>query len=166
VDAVDRKDKKIGTIAKDIAHSKGTIHRAAHVFVFNKKGEIFLQKRSKRKLLAPGLLDSSCAGHVLAGESYQKAAARELKEELGIKKAKAKFLFKSLFIKKTRTYHNREIIALFELDWNGKVKISSEASSGKWIMIAKLRKEIREKPGAFGSAFLKLFRKFLKLKKA
>ena len=34
--------------------------------------------------MAPGRWDSSCSGHVDAGEDYDFAAARELREELGL----------------------------------------------------------------------------------
>ncbi len=37
-----------------------------------------------KKDLCPGLWDSSCSGHLAAGEDYDAAAVRELKEELGI----------------------------------------------------------------------------------
>jgi 16S rRNA (adenine1518-N6/adenine1519-N6)-dimethyltransferase len=59
-------------------------HRAVHIFVFNGRGEVFLQKRSRSKDRHPLLWDSSTAGHVDAGEDYDTAAARELQEELGI----------------------------------------------------------------------------------
>ena len=43
-----------------------------------------LQRRSFAKDNCPGLLSSSCAGHVDSGEDYLTAAVRELGEELGI----------------------------------------------------------------------------------
>jgi len=55
-----------------------------HVLVFDAAGRVFLQKRSMKKDLCAGLWDSSCSGHLDAGEAYDAAAVRELKEEIGI----------------------------------------------------------------------------------
>jgi 16S rRNA (adenine1518-N6/adenine1519-N6)-dimethyltransferase len=59
-------------------------HRAVHILLFNQAGELFLQKRSHLKDRHPDVWDSSAAGHVDAGEEYDAAADRELKEELGV----------------------------------------------------------------------------------
>ena len=47
-------------------------------------GMILLQRRSMAKDLFPGWWDISVGGHVDAGESYDEAVVRELREELGI----------------------------------------------------------------------------------
>ena len=60
------------------------LHRAIHVFVFNKVGQLYLQRRSMAKDTAPGKWVSSCSGHVNSGEDYDKAAGRELIEEIGL----------------------------------------------------------------------------------
>jgi 16S rRNA (adenine1518-N6/adenine1519-N6)-dimethyltransferase len=65
-------------------HREGLMHRAVHVFILNRQGDLFLQKRSHRKDRFPNRWDSSAAGHVDAGESYDDCAHRELREELGI----------------------------------------------------------------------------------
>jgi isopentenyldiphosphate isomerase len=70
------------------------IHRVVHVLVFNKKGELFLQKRSMCKDVAPGKWDTSVGGHVNSGESLDDALFREMKEELGIYSDTREFLYK------------------------------------------------------------------------
>ena len=82
---VDSADRVIGSAPRGEVHANNLLHRAVHVFVFNDKGELFLQKRSRWKDRHPGVWDSSAAGHVDAGEDYDEAAARELQEELGVK---------------------------------------------------------------------------------
>jgi len=52
--------------------------------VRNRRGEIFLQRRAKTKTIQPGKWDTSVGGHLKVGESFEDAAARELKEELGV----------------------------------------------------------------------------------
>ena len=57
-----------------------------HVCIFNSKGEMLIQQRQPFKTTWPGLWDLSIGGHIEAGETSQDSAARELWEELGIKR--------------------------------------------------------------------------------
>ena len=86
-DVVDENNTVIGQAPRGEVHAKGLRHRAVHVFVFNKHGEIWLQQRSHLKDVHPLDWDSSAAGHLDVGETYAAAATRELKEELGIEAA-------------------------------------------------------------------------------
>src|SRR5687768_10210348 len=81
---VDLLDNPIGTMEKMEAHRKGELHRAFSVLVFNSKGEMLLQKRSKKKYHSGGLWTNSCCSHPLPGEKIEVAASRRLKEEMGI----------------------------------------------------------------------------------
>lgn len=161
-DIVNKQDKAIGRIDNASAHQTGALHRAVHVFVFNKKGQLFLGKRSKKKLLAPGLWDSSVGEHAKAGETYEKAAIRGLKEELGIRTKKVKRLFKIRINDKTSTYHNQEFIMLFEKEFNGKVKLNKETEKTAWFSIKALKSNIRKNPKMFCGAFLTFFKKYSK----
>ena len=69
---------------RENCHKLGLWHRANYGFIFNKNGEVLLQKRSKIKKLWPDLWDITAGGHVLAGEFGYEALIREVKEELGI----------------------------------------------------------------------------------
>ncbi|HEY0370339.1 MAG TPA: 16S rRNA (adenine(1518)-N(6)/adenine(1519)-N(6))-dimethyltransferase RsmA [Chthoniobacterales bacterium] len=81
---VDENDHVIGSAPRGEVHANNLLHRAVHLLLFNAKGELFLQKRSRWKDRHPGAWDSSAAGHVDAGEDYDDAAERELREELGV----------------------------------------------------------------------------------
>ncbi len=81
---VDENDRVIGTAPRGEVHGNNLRHRAVHLLIFNRVGELLLQKRSPWKDRHPNVWDSSAAGHVGAGEEYDAAAKRELKEELGI----------------------------------------------------------------------------------
>lgn len=81
---VDEQDEVVSDAPRSMVHANNLRHRAVHILIFNEAGELFLQKRSPWKDRHPSLWDSSAAGHVDAGEEYDEAARRELKEELGV----------------------------------------------------------------------------------
>lgn len=68
----------------DCHHNKDLIHRGVGVILFNDRGEVLLQKRSKHKETHPGYYDISVAGHCGKGETYEETALREMKEEIGV----------------------------------------------------------------------------------
>lgn len=79
-DLVDQDDKVVGTTDKATAHTEGQLHRVAAVYVFDQAGRLYVQVHKK----SGGLYDNSVGGHVSQGETYEQAAYREAKEELGI----------------------------------------------------------------------------------
>ena len=90
---VDRDNCPIGAVARRIMRQQKLIHRASYILVFNSDGELFIQKRTKNKDIYPGYWDLAAGGVVLAGESYEESAQRELREELGLLNSKLSFLF-------------------------------------------------------------------------
>jgi isopentenyl-diphosphate delta-isomerase type 1 len=82
-DIVDAQDRVIGHAPRGEVHAKKLLHRATHVLVHDAAGQFFLQRRSLGKDTFPGCWDSSCSGHLDAGEDYPTAARRELGEEIG-----------------------------------------------------------------------------------
>lgn len=84
-DVVDENDRVIGTKPRGEVHAENLLHRAVHILVFNRRGELLLQKRSAWKDRQPSKWDSSAAGHLEPGESYEAGALRETEEELGIR---------------------------------------------------------------------------------
>ncbi len=84
LEVVDEKNRVIGTASRWDIHQKSLRHRSVHIFIFNSRGGLYLQKRSPHKDQYPDHWDSSAAGHTDPGESPLEAAQRELMEELGI----------------------------------------------------------------------------------
>jgi 16S rRNA (adenine1518-N6/adenine1519-N6)-dimethyltransferase len=81
---VDKNDRILRYARRSDVHGNNLRHRAVHILIFNQAGEVYLQQRSRWKDRHPLKWDSSAAGHVAAGESYEETARRELEEELGI----------------------------------------------------------------------------------
>jgi isopentenyl-diphosphate Delta-isomerase len=78
-DLVDINDNVIGTTDKQTSHQNGDLHRCVAIYVFNSKGELYIQEHLKS-----GLWDNSVGGHVTKGEDYDTAAKREGFEELNL----------------------------------------------------------------------------------
>ncbi len=94
LEIVDRDGRVIGLAARSEIHGNPSlIHRVVHVLVFNEKGELLLQKRSKNKDVAPGRWDTSVGGHVGIAEDPLFSAKREMEEELGIAGCDLRFLY-------------------------------------------------------------------------
>ncbi len=82
---VDSENMELGNVPRREMRQRRLIHRASYILVFNQRDELFVQKRTKIKDVYPGFYDIAAGGVVLAGETYEESAARELYEELGIK---------------------------------------------------------------------------------
>lgn len=93
VQIVDRHNRKIGHQSRARMLAERLIPRASYILVFNDKNELFLQKRTATKDINPGYWDVAAGGVVLADESYEDSAVRELAEELGVRDVPLQFLF-------------------------------------------------------------------------
>jgi isopentenyl-diphosphate Delta-isomerase len=65
-------------------HRLGKYHRAVHLYWFNSKNEVLLQRRAPTVDHYPGFFSISVLGHIQAGEFSSAAVRREVKEELGV----------------------------------------------------------------------------------
>ena len=81
---VDENDRIQRYASRSEVHGNNLRHRAVHIVIFSHAGDVYLQQRSRCKDRHPLKWDSSAAGHVTSGETYDETARRELKEELGI----------------------------------------------------------------------------------
>jgi len=158
LDIVDERDIVIKKgVSREEAHQKKLLHRAILVFVFNSKGQIFVQERSPVKDVYPGLLVASCSGHVLSGETYKEAAVRELREELGVE-ANPKLIERaaSFTVENPADFEND---ALFVLEGYDKpIQINrQEIISGRYYSIPELTKQVKLEPNKFTPPFLRAF---------
>ena len=124
-DILDENGNKMGTTAnKKEVHERGFWHSAVHIWIYNSKGEILLQKRAEDKDYWPGKWDISAAGHISSGEKPEQTAIREIKEELGITAKFSDLIWvgtkKHSMYKPEMNYHNNEInhIWLYRFDGN------------------------------------------------
>lgn len=84
VQIVDQDNVEIAAVTRGIMREQKLIHRASYILVFNTDQDLYVQKRTMTKDVYPGYYDVAAGGVVLAGETYEEAAERELAEELGV----------------------------------------------------------------------------------
>lgn len=148
---VDENDNEIGTISKADAHdADGTLHRAFSLFIFNDKGELLLQKRSKEKRLWGGYWSNSCCSHPRAGEEMDEAVQRRLEQELGIN-ANLDYVYKFIYqadFDDTGAEH--ELCWVYVGTSNDAVHANqAEIDEWKWISRDVLEAEIAGNPNQF-----------------
>lgn len=98
------------------------IHRVVHVLVFNRRGELLLQKRSMNKDVAPGKWDTSVGGHINPGESLLDAVKREMNEELGITTCQPGFLYSYIHSNPYET----ELVYTYSCLYDGEIYFNKE----------------------------------------
>lgn len=155
-DVVDKMDQVIGQATRREIHQRNLLHRSIHILVFNSRNEVFLQKRSMTKNENPGLWDTSSAGHVDSGETYDDCAHRELWEELGIK-AILKPLDKIEACQETYKEH----VQIYTCKTDTTIKINlDEISEGQYFSLGILESKIQRTPEQFTSSFKLILKKY------
>jgi len=157
-DVVNERDEVIDAKPRRYVHANGLLHRAIHVLVFNRRGDLFLQKRSMTKDREPGVWVSSCSGHVDAGESYDQTAIRELQEEIGLTvKTAPQKLFKIDACDET----DAEFVWVYRCESDGPFVLHpDEIDRGDWFTPEQISKWIAEKPQEFTRSFVLIWKLF------
>ncbi|WP_367871359.1 16S rRNA (adenine(1518)-N(6)/adenine(1519)-N(6))-dimethyltransferase RsmA [Luteolibacter sp. Populi] len=154
-DVVDEADAVTGQATRREVHEKGLLHRAVHVFVINRHGELLLQKRSRFKDVHPEVWDSSVAGHLDSGEDYVTAAIRELEEEMGVTGVAPDEIGRIGPCAATGWEHVR----LFMVRWDGTPRFPcAEVEAALWMQPEELGKWIAARPEDFASGFLECWK--------
>ena len=152
---VDEKDVAIGQQEKLQTHLQGLLHRAFSIFIFNKNKQLLLQKRADVKYHSPGLWSNTCCGHPIPEESLEKAAARRLFEEMGIKCPlyyAGKFTYRAEFSKMNLIEHEIDHLFYGFFD-NLFIPNNDEVALTRWISYQKLLLEFRQVPYTFTAWF-------------
>ena len=155
-DVVDEDDQVTGQLTRGEVHARNLLHRAVHVFVFNKKGDLLLQQRSMFKDAHPGVWDSSVSGHLDSGEDYAAAAVRELDEEMGIRVEETpEEIGRIAPCEETGWEHVR----LYRTRHSGSVKFpAAEVEAAAWFPIAEIAAWIAARPEDFASGFIECWK--------
>ena len=148
-DVVDETNQVTGQLSRHEVHRQRLMHRAVHILVFNRKGELFVQKRSRLKDKNPGRWDSSSAGHLNAGQDYEETASRELHEELGVRASLE--LIGELPASRETGY---EFVRIYKAEHDGPFSWPrAEVESGAFFPIPVLERWMAARPDDFTSSF-------------
>src|SRR3989344_3867087 len=141
IDIVNDNNEVIGSATQEEIYNKKLNHRIVHIFVIHPiSNKIYFQKRSETKSFLPGYYCTSAGGHVQAGETYEKAAKRELFEEIGIQ-TPVKKMDSMLFISDG---HKRFIELYITKADNGFIFRDGEVSAGEFFNFDDAKKLIEK----------------------
>lgn len=95
---VNEAGETVGKATRRTCHNGSKLlHPVVHLHIYNRAGDLYLQKRSVRKDIQPGKWDTAVGGHVDLGETIEGALRREVREELGITDFIPEFLMRYVF---------------------------------------------------------------------
>jgi 16S rRNA (adenine1518-N6/adenine1519-N6)-dimethyltransferase len=155
-DVVDEHDAVVRQATRHEVHTQKLRHRAVHIFVFNFRGDLFLQRRSRAKDMHPLAWDSSAAGHVETGQTYDATAPRELAEELGVEAACT-----PLAELPASAETGWEFVRLYRAQHDGPFRLApAEIDSGTFFTLDQIDRWTRARPDDFASGFLECYRLF------
>jgi isopentenyldiphosphate isomerase len=156
LNVVDDLDQVIDARPRAEIHVSGLRHRAVHILVYNDQNQLFLQQRSQKKDLNKGLWDSSAAGHVDVGESYDHCAGRELWEELGIS-AELEFQFKL----EACEHLGMEFIKVYRCRHNGPfVLAAEEIDAGAWLSETEVNQRVNTDDPMLTASFKSIWQRY------
>jgi isopentenyldiphosphate isomerase len=84
VDVIDQHGNVLATVTRREMRERRLLHRCVYILLFNCHGDVFIHLRTPAKDVFPSHWDVTVGGVLASGESFDQAAERELREELGV----------------------------------------------------------------------------------
>lgn len=153
---VDQNDLEVGTIDKMEAHTKGMLHRAFSIFLFNSKKEMLIHQRAAGKYHGGGLWTNACCSHPQPGEELKASAMERLYFEMGLQCELQKafsFIYHSP-VENSLIEHEYDHVYIGFTDDNPTPN-PEEVQDYRWISTPDLKKEIELQPEKFTFWFKK-----------
>jgi len=140
---VDERNNVVGSAPRREMRAKRLPHRSTYILVFNSQGQLYVQKRTLTQDLFPGYYDPAAGGVVLAGESYEEGARRELEEEMGIRDVPLSWLFDFFYSDDlTRVWGG-----VFSCAYDGRIVLQpEEIESGAFLLISDILRRAQTEP--------------------
>jgi isopentenyldiphosphate isomerase/intracellular septation protein A len=138
---VDEEGKITGKAPRSVCHDGKSklLHPVVHLHLFNRLGELYLQKRSMTKDIQPGKWDTSVGGHIGLQEKIEDALFREAREEIGLREFQPQFIHKYVW----ESPRERELVFSFVTVSDRMLVIDkTEISEGRFWTIDEIKKNI------------------------
>ncbi|MBU1975523.1 MAG: NUDIX domain-containing protein [Nanoarchaeota archaeon] len=132
---IDKDMNVLRTVPRKAVVEENLLHKMVVVVLINDAGKFYVNQRKSTKKVCPLKWVVGAGGAVIAGESFEHAAKRELMEECGIE-AEVKFLFDFEYESDIIRYMGK----IFMAQSNVEVKLNEqECEQGKWISRVELQ---------------------------
>ena len=157
LEIVNEKGEIIGSAQRSEIHGNPSLmHKVVHILVFNRKGDLLLQRRSQNKDVAPGKWDTSVGGHVEAGENLLGSCKREMLEELGITEFEPEYLYSYMH----RNNYESELVSTYRCEYEGEISYNmTEIDEIRFWKIQEIKEAMGQK--IFSDNFEDEFRNYL-----
>ena len=137
---VDEHNNVVGAAPRREMRAQRLPHRSTYILVFNSQGALYVQKRTMTKDVFPGYYDPATGGVVLASESYEESAKRELAEELSIHDVPLTPLFTFYFTDEHTCVWGR----VFSCVYDGEIVLQvEEVESGEFVPLDEILQRAR-----------------------
>ncbi len=153
---VDPSGQVIGKATRGECHGGSMLlHPVVHLHVFDRNGNLYLQKRPDWKDIQPGKWDTAVGGHVDFGETTEEALKREAREELGLQDFNAEFMTAYVF----QSSRERELVNAFRTTIDELPQPSDELDGGRFWTAAEIQNAIGHEilTPNFEQEYLRLF---------
>ncbi len=127
ISVLDESGAVVGEAPRSRVRAENLWHGATGVLVRNSDGDIYVHRRTDSKDLFPGAHDCLAGGVLLAGETPEEGARRELEEELGIAGVALGPVTQGRYADDKTRY----IAHVYEITWDG--PIVHQADEVAWV---------------------------------
>lgn len=136
VQLVDAQGRPDGSAPRSAVRRGNLRHGATGIVVVNRRGEVYVHRRTNDKDVYPGRWDLAAGGALAAGEDPLDGARRELAEELGITGVPLELLGEGDYRDERVDLH----AWLYRVTWDGPVvHQASEVAWGGWMSLDGVR---------------------------
>lgn len=158
---VDYNDKQIDKASKELAHSKGLLHRAFSIYIINENKKVLLQKRNSNKYHSGGLWSNTCCSHPTSNCNLLEFASERLFQEIGIKsnlKDIGQFIYRYKFDNGLIEYEYDHILFGKVAETNINIKPNlDEVADLSWYSIEDVENALITEPESFTAWFFQSF---------
>ncbi len=149
IQIVDKDDQPIGGGSLEEVYSNGLLHRIVYIICMDPAGKVLLQKRASGVATNPNCWDTSAAGHVDEDETYETAARRELKEELGLEGFELREISDFYLETDAGKWQLKRFCKMYKAIIPHDIQLSlepSEVSDTRWLTVNETKRLVKEQP--------------------